>query len=251
MRKWVYMRVCLAHVLCALSFSHTNTYLELSSFGFREISTFEAKQIMSFTSRFWLYFCLCFYYGTVSALPSASAPSAAAAVPTTSTGTTKCQLSSSPYNTQVPPPPFYFSGSTTEETNSSSSSASAYTPYRLSDTFVNSHIVFLHVDFNTDLPRAAWATYCRDKCIAFSSTSPPASAASPRICRSFEVDQGFPTPPVPTGESTAKRWWCEGFDVEIDETKDYVKNEVPDSYQRFVGVNRVCANTDGEGPRDY
>lgn len=112
-------------------------------------------------------------------------------------------------------------------------------PYRLPDSFIYPHILFVFTDFNLRLPRAAWATFCLDQCVAF---------AGNRTCRSFEVDQGAPYPPAPEGQSQDKRWWCEGFDVPLSADL-FVPNPVPNSYERILGVNRLCG---GDGTvRDY
>lgn len=68
------------------------------------------------------------------------------------------------------------------------------------------------------------------------------------MCRSFEVDQGVPYPPLPEGQSQAKRWWCEGFDEPLS-AELYVPNTVKGSYGRFLGVNRLCGGN--ETVRDY
>lgn len=48
-----------------------------------------------------------------------------------------------------------------------------------------------------------------------------------------------------------KRWWCEGFDVELKQ-EDFVENTIKGSYGRFLGVNRLCGGGDGgEIVRDY
>lgn len=71
------------------------------------------------------------------------------------------------------------------------------------------------------------------------------------------MDQGVPYPPLPEPEGKAggplsgpgindKRWWCEGFDVELTEG-DFVENEVEGSYGRFLGVNRLCGDGKGGG----
>lgn len=112
-------------------------------------------------------------------------------------------------------------------------------PYRLPDSFIYPHILFVFTDFNLRLPRAAWATFCLDQCIAF---------AGNRTCRSFEVDQGVPYPPVPKGQNQDKRWWCEGFDVPLSADL-FVPSLIPNSYERVLGVNRLCG---GDGTvRDY
>ena len=113
-------------------------------------------------------------------------------------------------------------------------------PYRLPDSFIYPHILFFFTDFNLQLPRAAWATFCLDQCVAYAGNDT-------RICRSFEIDQGVPYPPPPEGQNREKRWWCEGFDVEL-RPEDFVKNNIKDSYERILGVNRLCG---GNGMRDY
>lgn len=79
----------------------------------------------------------------------------------------------------------------------------------------------------------------------------------------------MPYPPVPEteteteaerkgdgGNNNAKRWWCEGFDVELS-AELYVPNEIEGSYGRFLGVNRLCGGSGsgngsaGEVVRDY
>lgn len=78
------------------------------------------------------------------------------------------------------------------------------------------------------------------------------------MCRSFEVDQGVPYPLVPAGEaegkqgdgSNDKRWWCEGFDVEL-RAEDFVENTIVGSYGRFLPVNRLCGGNGSEIVRDY
>lgn len=113
-------------------------------------------------------------------------------------------------------------------------------PYRLPDSFIFPHFLFFFTDFNIGLPRAAWATFCLDQCIAYIGNGT-------RTCRSFEVDQGVPYPPLPPGQNQDKRWWCEGFDVPLS-AELYVPNLVEGTYGRFLGVNRLCGN---ETVRDY
>ena len=115
-------------------------------------------------------------------------------------------------------------------------------PYRLPDSFIYPHILLFFTDFNINLPRAAWATFCLDQCIAFVDKN------GTRTCRSFEVDQGVPYPPLPKGQNMDKRWWCEGFDVELS-PELFVPNTIQGSYQRFLGVNRRCGGN--ESVRDY
>lgn len=110
-------------------------------------------------------------------------------------------------------------------------------PYRLPDTFIYPHILFVITDFNLQIPRAAWGTFCLDQCIAYAYTH-----NANGTCRSFAVDQGVPYPPPPEGQDRRKRWWCEGFDVPLSE-EGFVENRVPGSYERFAGVNRVCGGS--------
>lgn len=58
----------------------------------------------------------------------------------------------------------------------------------------------------------------------------------------------MPYPPLPEGGNNDKRWWCEGFDVALS-AELFVPNEIEGSYQRFLGVNRLCGQN--ETIRDY
>lgn len=165
--------------------------------------------------------------------------------------TTSTSTISSPHSPTANPPPSTCTGPFSAANTALPPPLPNNRPYRLPDSFVYAHILVFFTDFNVNLPRAAWATYCLDQCIAYVGNGT-------RTCRSFEVDQGVPYPAIPKGPNgeegdNRRRWWCEGFDVEL-KVEDFVENTVVGSYERFLGVNRLCddgGKNGGEVVRDY
>ena len=104
--------------------------------------------------------------------------------------------------------------------------------------FITSHILFTITDLNTRLPQAAFGQFCLDQCVAHAGEKP---------CLSFTVDQGVPQPGAPTdGNATARRWWCEGFDVFLKEDlSDFEGFEGEESFGWGVAVNRGCERAEG------
>lgn len=153
--------------------------------------------------------------------PAASIPSSApSSKSTTPTPSSTCTGPYSAANTEVPPP-------------------SLSTRYRVPNAFSRQHALFVYIDLIL-LPRATWATYCLDQCIAYVGNGT-------RICRSFEVNDGKPAPPLREGQTDDPRWYCKGYDVPLSADVFQV-NEFPESYTRFLAVNRLCGN---ETIRDY
>ena len=111
--------------------------------------------------------------------------------------------------------------------------------YRVPNAFSREHALFVKIDLIL-LPRATWATYCLDQCIAYVGNGT-------RICRSFEVNDGKPAPPLREGQTDDPRWYCKGYDVPLSASVFQV-NEFKESYTRFLAVNRLCGN---ETIRDY
>lgn len=102
--------------------------------------------------------------------------------------------------------------------------------------FYEAHTLFDLVDLNNDLPEAVIASFCLDKCIAYSSTG------GNRTCLSIFVDQGRPYPPGRLGNDTALRWFCSGYDTALS-ADVYSKIDTRDSFLYGLGVNRVCNGT--------
>lgn len=102
--------------------------------------------------------------------------------------------------------------------------------------FDAAHSLFEIVDPNFDLPEAVIASFCLDKCIAYSLTG------GNRTCLSIFVDQGRPYPPGRLGNDTALRWFCSGYDASLSEDV-YRKIDSTDSFMYGLGINRVCNGT--------
>lgn len=154
---------------------------------------------------------------------SSSKPLPATLIPVPSSSkSTPSSTCTGPYgaaNTEVPPP-------------------SLTTRYRVPNNFSREHVLFVYIDLIL-LPRATWATYCLDQCRAYVNGT--------RICRSFEINDGKPAPPLREGQTDDPRWYCKGYDVPLSASVFQV-NEFPESYTRFLAVNRLCGN---ETIRDY
>lgn len=162
----------------------------------------------------WLCSTIYMIQSATATIPS-SAPSSKSITPSST-----CTGPYSAANTEVAPP-------------------SLSVRYRVPNAFSRQHALFVKIDLIL-LPRATWATYCLDQCIAYVGNGT-------RICRSFEVNDGKPAPPLREGQTDDPRWYCKGYDVPLS-AKVFQVNEFEESYTRFLAVNRLCGN---ETIRDY
>ncbi len=106
--------------------------------------------------------------------------------------------------------------------------------HQIDDSFVNTHAVDFTEILNVAISQAAVASFCLDRCIAYTG-----NATSDLPCLSFSVDMGEPYPP--NASDTAVRWFCTTFDAALSpELYEAIDAE---SYMHAVGVNRVCEGT--------
>ena len=100
------------------------------------------------------------------------------------------------------------------------------------DSFTQAHELFNITNLNVSNPESVIFNSCAARCDALGVK-----------CSSFFVNIGIPDPPLSSGDSQARRWFCHGYDAPL-RPADFTLAPVPDTYTQPKAFSRACNVTD-------